>query len=168
MNKQPLRQPTKRSDAEIILKRNFGLGSMFSDGNISLYEGISIFANRRGYRFLSDFFRWLAERPTTECDTDPGDHVHLIPTSSCSDDIAFSFDTLTLRNRNKVLRNAKATKHLRRWGTPFRQFTGLVAEIAESLEGYLKNDQQFRRTTIQEIDALVAVLEEKRTQLERM
>jgi len=168
MGKTSHRQPTKRKDAEIVVKRNFGISSVFSDNDFGLYEGIAVFANRRGYRFLSDYFRWLAERPIAEIGSDPGDHVHLTPHSPYCDEIDFSFDTLTSSNRNAVLRGAGASRRSRRRGTPIRQFTGLVAEITEFLEDDLRNDDEFRQTTIDEISELMTVIEEKQAQLEGM
>ena len=77
------------------------------------YQGIAVFANRRGYRFLLAYFRWLAERAIAEADWDPGDHDHLTPHSCLCDEIDFTFDTLTPSNRKAVLRNAGAKKRSR-------------------------------------------------------
>ena len=168
MKNTALRQPTKRKDAEIIVKRNFGISSLFSESGLGLYAGIAIFANRRGYRFLSDYFRWLAERPIARGDLDPGDHVHLTPHSDYCDELDFTFDTLTPSNRTTVLRNARASKRSRRRGTPIKQFTRLVTEMIETLNKFLRNDDEFRQSSIDEIKELIAVLEEKRSQLESM
>jgi len=167
MGKTSRKKPVKRTDAEIVIKRNYGISSVFSDTGFGLYEGIAVFANRRGYRFLSAYFRWLAERAIAEADWDPGDHDHLTPHSCLCDEIDFTFDTLTPSNRKAVLRNAGAKKRSRRRGSPIKQFTELVAEIVDFLQGGLKDDQ-FRHSTINEINQLIDVLEKKRAQLERM
>ena len=168
MSEMSQRPPRKRKDAEIIVKRNFGRGSPISDNGIDLYEGIAVFANRRGYRFLSEYFRWLAERPIAEIDTDPGDHIHLSPHSPCCDEIGFSFDTLTPSNRRAVLRHAGAGERSRRCGTPIRQFMQLFTEITQAFQEQLSNEDEFRQTTIDEIKELVSVLEQERARLENM
>lgn len=172
MAKKSLTQPTKRKDAEIIVKRSFGLSSMFSDGDPNLhsywYTGVALFANRRGYRFLADFFRWMAERPISESEGDPGDNVHLTPKSELCDEIDFTFDTLTPHNRNIVLQNANTTKISKRRGTPIRQFSNLVSEMMSHFNGFLLNDEVFRHSTVDEINELIAVLEKERSRLEAM
>lgn len=161
-------EPTREKDAEIIVKRNFGFGSAFNNGSFGLYEGIAIFANRKGYRYLSGFFLWLAERPIDKINGDPGDHVHLNLQSKRSDEIDFTFDTLTSSNRTEVLQNAGASKSSRRQGTPIAQFIGIFTDIIQTYESYLKNDEEFRESTIADIDMLISTLQEKRSQLEQM
>ncbi len=172
MAKTPAEPPTKLKDAEIIVKRNFGLSSVFNQGSPDLhsdwYTGIAIFANRRGYRFLADYFRWLTERPIAESDWDQGDHVHLTPHSGVCDEIDFTFDTLTARNRSRVLRNAGVTKSSRRCGTPITQFSAFVSDMLEHFGSFLTNDQTFRQSTIDELDGLISVLEKERSRLENM
>jgi hypothetical protein len=141
------------------------MSSVFAASGSWVYQGIAVFANRRGYRFLSDYFRWLAERPISEIDGDPGDHDHLTPRSPLCDEMDFSFDTLTKTNRDVVLRNARVNSRSRMRGSPIRQFTRLFRELTGFLDGYLKGDAVLRRATIREIEKLIAVLEKKRAEL---
>ena len=165
MAKTTISMPQKRKDAEIIMKRNFGYGSLFRKSDFGLYEGISVFANRRGYRFLSDYFQWMAERTVSESEDDPGDHVHLCLSSNCSDELDLTFDNLTVSNRNAVLRNANATKKTIRSGSPIKQFKQIFLEIMDHFGSYFNNDE-FRKSVVDEIDELIVVLKEKRKLLE--
>lgn len=163
MSKKPLRQPKKRKGVEIFVKRSFRLSF---DTDCTIREGMAIFANRKGYRYLSEYFRWLAKRPLANIDGDPGDHVHLTPHSPLTDDMGFTFDTLTPSNRKEVLQNAKAKKRFRRHGTPIAQFAEFVADIVQTMRTYLKNDDEFRDATISDISHLIDVLEQKRAELQ--
>jgi hypothetical protein len=162
------RRPTKRKDAEIIVKRNYGVNFREHGIGVRLYEGIAVFANRRGYRFLADYFNWLADRPIAQVDVDPGDHDHLKPHSDYCDEIDFTFDTLTSSNRTKVLHCARASKQARRSGPPIKQFLGLVADMIEFAKEFLKNDDDLRQSTIDEINELITVLKVQRSKLELM
>jgi len=168
MAKKSISMPEKSKDAEIVVKRNFGYGSLFRRTDFGLYEGISVFANRRGYRFLSDYFKWMAQRTVSESEGDPGDHTHLNPSSTRCDELAFTFDSLTASNRKAVLTNANATKKARRTGSPIKQFKQIFVEIIDSFGSYLNNDDELRKSVMDEIDELIVVLKEKRKQLEEV
>ena len=170
MPKKTSQPPQKKDDAEIIVKQNFGLSiGLFSQSGLDFYPGVAIFANRNGCRFLADYFAWLAERPIATFDrnnSDPGDHVHLTPHSDYGDEIDFTIDTLTPENRRHVLRNAGATKPLRRRGTPIQQFTQLMDEMSTFLNGFCENDANFRETTSNDIKDLVRVLKKTLSQFD--
>lgn len=172
MPKKTNQPPQKKDDAEIIVKHNFGLSiGLFSRSGLDFYPGIAVFANRKGCRFLADYFTWLAERPIAPFDRnnfDPGDHVHLTPHSDYCDEIDFTFDNLTPENRRHLLRKAGATKKSRRRGTPIQQFTQLFDEMATFLNQFCENDVDFRTTTINDIDDLIGILKNKLSHLKKM
>jgi hypothetical protein len=160
--------PEKGKGAEIIVKRNLGLSiGLFSESELDLREGIAIFANREGYQFLAEYFRWLAQRSVAENESDLGDHVHLTPHSDCCDEIDFTFDTLTTTNRDVLLTNAQATITARRRGSPIKQFSGIVADLIATFEGYLKGGE-LRESTIVEINELMVVLDEQLNKIKRL
>jgi hypothetical protein len=171
VSRRPVKQPKKHKDAEIILKTFVDGSTLFRTSGMGLCLGIAIYANQRGYRFLADYFKWLAERPFSEhpvSSVDPGDHVHLTTDSGLSDEIDFKFDTLTNANRKIVLRNAGATKRLQRRGSPMKQFARVIVESLECFGWWFKVDAKMRQATIKEIDELIDVLKKQRSRLRSM
>lgn len=108
----------------------------FSDGLAPL---ISVFANPAGYRWLSDFFRWLAERPPVfgPDDGDPGNHIHLRDTSApcnyaLSDETDWTFDTITDENREVLLSAPGMAPEARLRGSPLHMFAAFLRQMAGS------------------------------------
>ncbi len=165
--------PRLGSRAEFVVKHNFGLSTLFSrdDGGGDFHLGIALFANRKGYRFLADYFRWLAKRPIADfCEDlpDPGDHVHLTPYSDCSDEIDFTFDTLTPENRSCVLTNAGASSQQSRCGSPYRQYAQLVDEMGAFVNPWCENDDALRQEITGDLEKLLGVVEKQLAHLQQI
>lgn len=102
--RSPLRPPKR---AKLILKEQFEIDAT---GDVDVVvPNILILGNRAGFRYLSDYFLWLATRDATLADDwrDPDDHQHMdFPQdpfdAELSDRVSFRLGTLDARNFEAV------------------------------------------------------------------
>lgn len=133
--------PKKEEPIEIFVKHNWLIGTGFDDAgkdddtesseNLIRY-GVAVFANRSGYRYLADHFLGMSNSVPGVSEWDPGDHHHLTPNSTVSDEIEFTTDLVTRGNRATVLRASGSSDATAYRGSAVEQLTSFVAALCDN------------------------------------
>lgn len=115
--------PPFREGAELVVKANPGLDAKRGDSELGVYWGIPLLGNREGFRWLSEYFAWRADRidegrPFYKGDA--GDHDHLAcyaPLNlKLSDDFDVQFGSFSNKLCRRVLKACKADRQHRASG----------------------------------------------------
>ena len=151
------KRPRKREGAEIILGHLFVHNLDFSD---ELTPAFHLLANVEGFRWLADWFLWLAGRDPELLGNDgDGEHEHLRHSepplnSRLSDEVDVVARMFDDRTRKKLLKRQGITKKIRNTGDPITQFSKLLDE----LDGYVREvptcDETMRRQHAERLRAL--------------
>jgi hypothetical protein len=131
--RQPCPRPTV--GAEIILKESFG-GDATGDAEY-MVPCLVIAANRAGHLYLSNYFRWLAERASSVGAGADGDHEHLARleapfNANLSDDIDFRLVTITRKNRAALLEHYAISEGTQKRGNLAARYHRII-ETSESI-----------------------------------
>ena len=136
--KSPLHPPRPQRGAELILKCNLESSSGYTD---MLASGVFILGNRDGWRWLSDYFSWLANGIKEDAAFhrfNPDHHQHLnfdAPLNKrLSDELGITVGSFSNKNRKRVLQTLPTVRKQHRLpGNPVTQFRSLLPLITEWL-----------------------------------
>ena len=157
-----MNSPKPKQGAELIIKQNNEVGSAFSQGS---GPGVFILGNADGFRWLSEYFAWVADRVNegaefVECD--PDDHQHLAPgvpfDPELSDEMGLQIGSFSTALRQRVFDGIGLTKERRCSGTSVAQFSKMLDFITQFIENWPLGEEAERLT--KDLKALIPQAEE--------
>ena len=171
--KTSLRPPAIRKGAELILKANPGLHLREDHSGLEIGAGIFLLGNRPGFRWLADYFTWLADRIDETGPTGKGrvlDNPENLEADGpfnpqLSDGMCFTVGSFPQKHRAQVLRACRINRKRRLPGnllTLFRSTLDFLQALAE--------DDRYRGApalppTIEVLEQLIGEAEQTVTRL---
>ncbi len=150
--------PKTRKGAELIVKQNC---EYTSDDAERLTSGVFVLGNREGFRWLSEYFAWLADRIAEDApysSADPDDHQHLDSVApinhQLSDEMGLLIGSFSNKNRRRVLKACGVARSKRVPGNPVTQFSSRLEWITQLLADQ-PGDQELHARTIRQLALLI-------------
>lgn len=161
--KQIAAYPRCREGAELILKQNCECSSAYTDW---LASGVFVLGNRDGFRWLSEYFAWLADRIAEDRpynNVDPDNHQHLDSVApinrQLSDEMSLMIGSFSHKHRRRVLKTCGVARNKSLSGNPVTQFRSRLEWITQLLADRI-DDQELRARTIRQLELLIEEAQE--------
>jgi hypothetical protein len=136
--------PEAPHGAELIIKQSWEVSTRYSR---EVAPGVHLLGNREGFRWLSEYFAWIADRIDDNAEVAPAnadDHPHLFPgapfNSELSDEVGIMLGHFSQRHRERVLELLGCSPEARSLGSPIAQFLPVLRALTKFFGKYSLNE----------------------------